>query len=371
MKILIQIIIACSRLFVGGLFIFSGFIKLNDPVGFSYKLTDYFAEDVLNLEFLTPYALGIAIFIVILEVILGVMTLLGYFKKPVLALLLGLIVFFTFLTFYSAYYNKVTDCGCFGDFWKLTPWESFTKDVILLVFIIILILGHKYIKPIFSNKINFGITTISLIACIFFARHVLNHLPTFDFRPYKIDANIIDGMSVPPDAPLPVFQYKWIFDVNGEQKEIVTNSANYPEVEGGTYVSVTSEIVEEGYEPPIHDFSIESLEDGDVTEAMMAEEKLLVIVMYNLDKTEEKGLLKVKELTDNAIKSGYKVIGLSSSDPQDLQDLASVMNYNFEFYLTDETALKTIIRSNPGVLQIEKGTIVDKAHYNDFEDIKL
>ncbi len=364
-------LVAIARIIVGGLFIFSGFIKLNDPVGFSFKLTDYFAEDVLNMEFLSPYALGIAVFIVILEVILGVMILIGYFKKPVLAMLLGLIVFFTFLTFYSAYFNKVTDCGCFGDFWKLTPWESFRKDVFLLVFIIILIIGQKYIKPLFSNKINLGITAVSLLACILFGRHVLNHLPTFDFRPYKISANIMEGMSVPPDAPLPVFQYKWIFDVNGEQKEIVTNSANYPEVEGGTYVSVTSEIVKEGYEPPIHDFTIESMEDGDVTEAMMAEEKLVIIVIYNLDKTEEDGLLKVKAITDRAIEAGYKVIGLSSSDPQDLQDLATLMQYNFEFYLTDETALKTIIRSNPGVLKLEKGTIVDKAHYNDFENVKF
>lgn len=364
-------LVAIARIIVGGLFIFSGFIKLNDPVGFSFKLTDYFAEDVLNMEFLSPYALWIAVFIVILEVILGVMILIGYFKKPVLAMLLGLIVFFTFLTFYSAYYNKVTDCGCFGDFWKLTPWESFRKDVFLLVFIVILIIGEKYIKPLFSNKINLGITTLSLIACIFFGRHVLNHLPTFDFRPYNIGANIMEGMSVPPDAPRPVFEYTWTFDVNGEEKQIVTQTTDYPVVEGGTYVKVDSEIIEEGYEPPIHDFSIESMEDGDVTENMMAEEKLIAIVMYNLDKTEEAGILKLKAFTDKAIVAGYKVIGLSSSDPEALQDLAAVAQLNFDFYLSDETALKTIIRSNPGVLQIEKGTIINKAHHNDFDNIKL
>lgn len=364
-------LVGLPRLFVGGLFIFSGFIKLNDPVGFSYKLTDYFAEDVLNLEFLAPYALGIALFIVTLEIILGVMILLGYYTKPVLAMLLGLIVFFTFLTFYSAYYNKVTDCGCFGDFWKLTPWQSFWKDIILLFFTLLLILGYKHIPPLFPKKINFGITLVSLIACILFGRHVLNHLPVYDFRPYKINANIMEGMSVPPDAPRPVFQYKWIFNVNGEEKEIVTQDANYPEVEGGTYVSVTSEILEEGYEPPIHDFSIESLDDGDVTEMMMAEEKLIMVVVYNLDKAEEEGFAKVKTFTDKAIDAGYKVIGVSSSDPQDLQDLADLMKFNFDFYLTDETALKTIIRSNPGVLQLEKGTIIGKAHYNDFDKIKL
>jgi uncharacterized membrane protein YphA (DoxX/SURF4 family) len=366
-----RILTIFSQVFVGGLFIFSGFIKLNDPVGFSFKLTDYFAEDVLNLEFLSPYALWIAVFIVILEVILGIMILLNLFKKPVLWCLLLLIVFFTFLTFYSAYFNKVTDCGCFGDFWKLTPWESFTKDIILLFFIIILFLGYHNIKSIFSKKVNIAITGVSLIACIFFAKHVLDHLPTFDFRPYKISANIMEGMTVPPDAPRPVFEYVWIFEVNGEDVEVTTQSADYPEVEGGTYKSVTSNILEEGYEPPIHDFSIESMDDGDVTEMMMEEEKLIMVVVYNLDKAEEAGFSKVKTFTDKAIDAGYKVIGLSSSDPDDLKSLSDIMQFNFDFYLTDETALKTIIRSNPGVLKVEKGTITGKAHHNDFDTIKL
>ncbi|AXG72286.1 hypothetical protein KORDIASMS9_04555 [Kordia sp. SMS9] len=363
--------IAC-QIFVGGLFIFSGFIKLNDPVGFSFKLTDYFAEDVLNLEFLSPYALWMAVFLVILEVILGVMILLSLFKKPVLWSLLGLIVFFTFLTFYSAYFNKVTDCGCFGDFWKLTPWESFWKDIILLVAILILFMGIKHIKPIVSNKVSIAIATVSLLACIFFGRHVLNHLPTFDFRPYKIGANIMDGMTVPPDAPRPVFKYIWVFDVDGDEVEVVTDKiGEQPKVEGGTYKTIRSEVVEEGYEPPIHDFAIESMDDGDVTEMMMEEEKLIMVIMYNLDKAEDAGFSKVKTFTDKAIDAGYKVIGVSSADPEDLKDLSTLMKFNFDFYLTDETALKTIVRSNPGVLKVEKGTITDKKHYNDFDTIKL
>jgi uncharacterized membrane protein YphA (DoxX/SURF4 family) len=366
-----KILTAICRIFVGGLFIFSGFIKLNDPVGFSFKLIDYFAEDVLNLPFFVPYALWIAVFLVILEVVLGVMILLSIFKKPVLWSLLGLIVFFTFLTFYSAYFNKVTDCGCFGDFWKLTPWESFWKDIILLVAIIILFLGEKNIKPLLPNKINIGITVLSLLACILFGRHVLNHLPVFDFRPYKLGANIMEGMIVPPDAPRPVFEYIWTFDVNGKEVEIVTSDIVQPEVEGGKYKDLKSIIVEEGYEPPIHDFSIESMEDGDVTEMMLAEEKLIMVIMYSLDKSEEAGFSKVKSFTDKAIAKGYKVIGLSSSDPEELKDLGTLLEFNFDFYLTDGTALKTIIRSNPGILKLEKGTITGKAHYNDFETIKL
>src|SRR5690606_2645726 len=130
-----------SRIFVGILFIISGFIKLNDPLGFAYKLQEYFGSDVLNIPFLDPYALMISIVVVVFEVVLGVFLLVGYKPKFTVWSLLIMIVFFTFLTFYSAYFDKVKDCGCFGDALKLTPWESFTKDIILLVLILILFFG--------------------------------------------------------------------------------------------------------------------------------------------------------------------------------------------------------------------------------------
>ena len=129
-------LVAFSRIFVGVLFIISGFIKLNDPVGFSFKLEEYFSQGVLDLPFLMPYALAISLFVVILEVLLGVMLLIGFRAKFTLWSLLLMIVFFTFLTFYSAYFNKVTDCGCFGDAVKLTPWETFYKNVVLIVLVI-------------------------------------------------------------------------------------------------------------------------------------------------------------------------------------------------------------------------------------------
>jgi len=145
-----------ARFIVGALFIFSGFIKLNDPLGFSYKLQEYFSAEVLGLEFLSPYALLIAIVLVIVEILLGIALLIGHRKKITLWLLLLMIAFFTFLTFYSAYFNKVTDCGCFGDAIPLVPWESFIKDVILLVLILFLMFTQKHIKPSFckTDKYN-------------------------------------------------------------------------------------------------------------------------------------------------------------------------------------------------------------------------
>ena len=144
-----KILVGFLRIFVGIFFIISGLIKLNDPVGFSFKLQDYFAPEVLNLEFLVPFSLVIAVFVVIYEVLLGVMIIIGYAKKFTLWSLLLMIIFFTFLTFYSATTGKVTDCGCFGDALKLTPWESFYKDLVLLAMILVLFFGRKYIQPFF------------------------------------------------------------------------------------------------------------------------------------------------------------------------------------------------------------------------------
>ena len=363
-----KILVGITRIFVGILFIISGLIKLNDPVGFSFKLKDYFAPEVLNLEFLVPYALLIAIFVVIFEVLLGIMLLVGYMKKFTLWSLLLMIVFFTFLTFYSAYFNKVTDCGCFGDALKLTPWESFTKDIVLLVLILILFFGSKYIQPFFTKSIRSIVIFASFIGCLAITYHVLLHLPIIDFRPYKIGANITEGMSFPEDAPKPIFEYNWKFNVNGEEK-IFTTNGDYPEVDG-EFIEVETKELQAGYEPPIHDFTIER-DDTDYTEKFLNEDNLIVVIAYNLSNTEKEGYLNIGEITNEALKKGYKVIGLSASSRSVMEELAEDYGLNFKFYFCDETTLKTIVRSNPGILELQKGTIMQKLHWTDAKDLKL
>jgi len=357
-----------SRIFVGILFIISGFIKLNDPLGFSYKLQEYFGSDVLNLEFLIPYALGISVLVVVFEVVLGVFLLIGYKPKFTIWSLLTMIVFFTFLTFYSAYFDKVKDCGCFGDALKLTPWESFTKDLILLVFILILVYGLKHIKPIFKKLPTSVLALLSFIISLWFGYHVLMHLPSIDFRAYQIGNNIQDQMDVPENAAKPELEYTWTFNVNGEEQEFVTNGS-YPKVDG-EYVGVETKTIDEGYIPPIQDFSIES-DDENLTAQFLEEENLVIIAMYDINKGEDEGVLKIKSFTDNAIKKGYTVIGLTSSGSEDKLQIKADYNLNFDFYLCDEKVIKTIVRSNPGVVILNKGTIINKAHWNDIEDIEL
>lgn len=358
-----------SRIFVGLLFIISGLIKLNDPVGFSYKLAEYFSEPVFNMPFLVPFALGLALFLVIVEVVLGVMLLIGYKSKFTIWSLLLMIVFFTFLTFYSAYYDVVKDCGCFGDALHLTPWESFTKDVVLLFFILILFLNTSLVKPLFQKSIQNIIAYASIILCMFMAVWVLNHLPLIDFRPYKVGTNIEKGMEIPEGAPKSVVEMIFIYKVNGVDKEFTENDLmNLPE--GATFVDRKDKVITEGYVPPIHDFTMMK-DDSDYKEELLKEPKLLMIVTYDLKIAEEGGMVKLEKLNQEAFAKGYKVIGMTNSSIEEIAKAKKKYGLQFDFYTCDAIALKTIERSNPSIVILENGTVKQKVHYNDIKDLKL
>ncbi|TRZ41689.1 BT_3928 family protein [Robertkochia solimangrovi] len=363
-----RLLVNLSRTIVGILFIISGLIKMNDPVGFSFKLEEYFGADVLNIEFLIPFALAIAVILVILECLLGVMLLLGYKVKFTVWSLFAMILFFTFLTFYSAYFNKVTDCGCFGDAVKLTPWESFTKDVILLLLIVVLLFGQRYIKPLLQWSSGRTVTVIFFILFLAFSHYVYHHLPVIDFRPYKVGANISEGMTIPDGAPEATFEYSWKFNVGGEEKVIVTNG-EYPDVDG-ELIGVETEQITEGYEPPIHDFTMEK--DGvDHKEEILGLPKVMVVVSRVLNEADEEALQELPETVKKAKEAGYKVIGMTASSVQEMGDYKTNYGLDFDFYFCDLTTLKTIVRSNPGVFLMERGIITDKEHFNDLDDLNL
>lgn len=365
-----RIITGFSQVFVGVLFIISGLIKLNDPVGFSFKLQDYFAPEVLDLDFLSPYALMLAVMVVLVEVILGVMLLLGYAKKLTLWSLMGMIVFFTFLTFYSAYFNKVTDCGCFGDALKLTPWESFTKDVVLLVLIAWLIWQESLLYTAGTQLMRSGLVLLATIASLAFGYEVLMHLPTVDFRPYKIGANIALGMSVPADAPPPIIEYRWQFEGPEGSFELVNTTGRTPAAQGAELIGVETEFIRPPYEPPIHDFSMER--DGvDYTAEFLQTPKLLIVVAYNLAVSEATGLAVLNQTVSLARAAGYRVIGLSSSGKEEVNQYKAQFGLNLDFYFCDMTTLKTIVRSNPGLITLQSGTITQKVHWGDAKELKF
>ena len=175
-------------------------------------------------------------------------------------------------------------------------------------------------------------------------------------------------MRTPEDAAKPIQEFYWTFNINGEE-EIITTDGSYPNVEGD-FVSVDSKIIEEGYQPPISDFSIET-EEEDLTEQLLNEEHLIIIVSYSLETIEFAGAERLKSTTDLAIKRGYTVIGLTASGEEAKQAFKSRYNLDFDFYLCDEKALKTVVRSNPGILELQKGTVMQKLHWNDIDDLEL
>src|SRR5690606_28978498 len=194
-----QSLLWISRIFVGLLFVFSGLIKANDPIGFGYKLQEYWV--VFGTDFLMPHSATLAIVICALEILLGALLLLGFYRRVLAWGLLLLIIFFTFLTFYSAFFEVVTSCGCFGDAIPLTPWESFTKDLVLLAFILVIFALRDHIRPVTADRQTQAMATAALVVISLGAGiYTYNYLPVIDFLPYKKGNNIPELMVLPEGA---------------------------------------------------------------------------------------------------------------------------------------------------------------------------
>lgn len=312
------------RIFTGALFIFSGFVKLVDPLGSAYKFEEYFGRDVLNIEFLTPFALPFSILLIVIELVLGVAILIGYKTKTTLWSLFGITSLFLFLTWYSAFYDKVTDCGCFGDAVKLSPWETFYKNVIFIALIIWMLVFQKQIKPLFGKNINQWLVFLSVFSSLYIVYHVLTYLPLIDFRPYAVGKNIQEGM-----------EYK-----------------------------------EDGEIPPVHDFYLES-ETDDLTELILEAPKAILIVANNLEYAEKASWEPIVKLANKAKEKGYLVYALSSSSSNLVTQTIQENNLPFEILFCDGTTLKTMCRATPGILVLENATVISKESWKKIDKIKL
>ncbi|MGY5353066.1 BT_3928 family protein [Wenyingzhuangia sp. IMCC45533] len=304
------------RIFTGVLFIFSGFVKLVDPLGSAYKFEEYFGSDVLNIEFLIPFSLPFAILLIIVELLLGITLLIGYKKKLTLWSLLTITSLFLFLTGYSAIFDKVTDCGCFGDAVKLTPWETFYKNIIFIFLIVWMIKNQRYIRPVFRKSLSQWILFISLFSSLYVTYHALTYLPLIDFRPYAIGKNIREGM-----------QYK-----------------------------------EDGKIPPVHDFYLES-DTEDLTESILNAPKVVLIVMNQLEHTEPNSWQTIINFARTAQESNYVVYALSSAGSQEVEQTTKKYQLPFDILFCDGTTLKTMMRANPGILILNNATVIDKFHW--------
>lgn len=356
-----RVITNIARILVGLLFIFSGFIKANDAVGFGYKLVEYF--EVFGTHFLIPIALPLAMFICIFEIVLGFTLLMGARVKLTLWLLLLMIVFFTFLTFYSAYYQKVLSCGCFGDAIPLTPWESFTKDLILLILILVLFIGKQHINPILGPRFENVLLVLVLVASTVFPIYTYNYLPVIDFRPYAIGKNIPEQTKGIPDE----LKYYYILKdkKTGEQKEFEKFPENYDV--NYDYIESRTEVTKKGVEPKIKDFSISSLDGGDYTQDIIENPKHnFLLICYDLDLANKDVFGKINDFSTLCKQDSVSFVVLTSSTKETIEAFKKETNTNIDFYNTDGTVLKTMIRSNPGLMLLKAGTVIDMWHYNSF-----
>ena len=368
-------LLAFARLFTGLLFIFSGLIKANDPTGFGYKLEEYFL--VFGTEFLNDYAVTIAIVICGLEILLGALLLLGFWKRTVAWGLLLLILFFTFLTFYSAFFEVVTSCGCFGDAIPLTPWQSFGKDLVLLALILIIFFNREAIRPLVSGRgTQVFLTVLLIVVSLGIGIYTVSYLPFIDFLPYKKGNNLPALMTLPEGEVGD--QYDIIYTLrhktSGEEKQVSDKIYLADELWKDESWEIVgdpeSKLVSKGYQVPIPDLLISDANGEDVTQQLIENPYYnLVVVAWNLDQTNLDALHRINELVTEVTEAyNIRAVLLTASGTQQAEQISRELGLLTEIFYADAVPLKSMVRANPGVLLLRNGTVIDKWHYNTLPD---
>ncbi len=350
-----KIIRNLSRYIVGIIFIISGFVKIVDPTGTAIKFEEYFVVFATNFHpifsELIPYAMFFSVFLTSLEIVLGIALLILYQMKTTSWAYLGMILLFTFLTLYSAVTGEVTDCGCFGDAVKLEPWETFWKDIALTILILIIFFQRKKFHSVSNNVRGTLVIAISTLACVFFAKYNLDHLPMIDFRQYAIGNNI---RTLRSDGEAGVYSY--IMEKDGEKKEFDV----WPTEKGWKYVDMVT--VESPKMPTINDFMLNDEEGEDVTESVLNGNKLLVITQ-NVAYFDLQYAKQINDLAGTSTKT--KTVVITGSGFETYAEFNKEAQLNFPVYTIDEVVIKAMIRSNPGLILLQDGVVKGKWHYND------
>lgn len=354
-------ILLIARVIFGLVFLFSGFVKAVDPLGTAYKISDYLeAFSLTSLDFL---AFPASLLLIATEFTIGFNILFNvHLKASTWAASLFMLVM-TPVTLYLAISNPISDCGCFGDAIVMTNWQTFYKNVVLCIILATIALLQNQTRPWLSNWGAWIVTLIPILISFGISIYCYNLLPIIDFRPYKIGNNIIEGMQIPEDAPLDKYETTFFYEKDGIEKAFTLD--NYPaEDSTWTFVRQESKLIEQGYVPPIHDFSIIT-EDGDITDLILEDAGYtLLVISHKVEKASTKNIKCVKSTIENAKKAGAKVIWLTSSYSDDIEEFKSEYEINDTFGATDDITLKTIVRSNPGLVLIKDATVIEKWHHN-------
>ena len=353
-----------GRLIVAVTFIFSGYVKAIDPLGTQYKITDYLQP--LGLSGIVPdwMTLTASVALSALEFSIGIFLLFAIRRRLTTKISLLFMVVMTLITMWIAIANPVKDCGCFGDAIKLTNIETLGKNIILLAISILLWRFPLQMVRFISKPTQWIVINYTILFSVALSTWSLWSLPLFDFRPYHIGANIEKGMEIPEGAKQPQFETTFILEKNGEQKEFTID--NYPD---STWKFIDSKTIqtEEGYVPPIHDFSIEDTKNGeDITQEVLHDKGYsFLLISPNLAMADDSNFGTIDQIYEYAEDHGYRFICLTASTEKEIAKWQNITGAEYPFYTTDATTLKTMIRSNPGLMLLHNGTIIQKWSHNE------
>ena len=365
---IIQKVVAnACRFLLAAAFIFSGFVKAVDPLGFQYKIQDYLAAFGSASWFPSFFPLLGGIVLSAIEFSMGIFLFFGVRRTMASFITLALMALMTPLTLYLAISNPVSDCGCFGDAWVLTNWETFIKNVILLFAAIITFRYRKDLVRFVSFKMEWLVSLYTILFIFTLSFYCLDRLPIFDFRPYKIGQNILRGMTIPDGAKPSVYESIFILEKNGEKKEFTLD--NYPD-STWKFVDTRTILKEKGYEPRIHDFSMMELSTGeDITEDVLTDMGYtFLLVAPRIEEADDSNIDLINEIYDYSVEHSYRFYCLTSSPEEQIELWKDKTGAEYPFCQMDDITLKTIIRSNPGLMLIKNGTILNKWSDEDIPD---
>ena len=337
-----------------------------------------------SCDFFHDHAVELAIIICVSEVALGLMLLIGLLPGLTLWLLLAQIVFFTFLTFYSACYNKVTHCGCFGDFLKLTPWTSFGKDIALLIAIAFLFSGKENITPVFKwSAVNWSLNIVAITFSVWFPLYCYNHLPVWDFLPFYDGADVCAGRQNGPNYKAPVYANYFIYKNNltGEEKRFDGNnipwkdSAVIKNIKSPLWQYVSAEppqlISEEQDAAKITTYTIQDLNGNEIADSLLqSKDYYFLLVMNSLEESNKEPALmkKMNDFCLAAEKEEIKFLALTHDFAEDIKKYKFENQAMFDFAISDDVQLKMMVRANPGLMLFKGCKMIKKWHYNDFPE---
>jgi hypothetical protein len=356
-----------GRILFGTAFVFSGFVKAIDPLGFTYKIEDYLRTFGGFFESMADYAFPLAVALSTIELLIGLNMIFKVHINLTNLMALLFMVVMTPLTLYIAIKNPVTDCGCFGDALIISNWATFFKNVVLISIVILMLVYHDKFRPFLSSKVQNVGAIIFVAAGIILSVYSYRHLPMIDFLPYKVGVNISKAMEVPENAPSDEYKTTFIYEKDGNKKEFTLE--NYPKGDSSwVFVDQKTELISKGYKTPIHDFSIMNGQFDDITQQVLNYPgKTYLLTMYDIDETSVEGAKKAEKIYLQTLKDGDKFYALTASSDEDVRSFVSKTGVTYPFWKTDPTTLKTIIRANPGLVLLKKGTIIGKWNWRDFE----